>query len=321
MAGTKKPPRMPQGFRAWYDRLVHMVHHSESEIPAPVIAHIEQPFSPGLPHLNPSDMTLPQTERAFNIKQADGYQSWQFPSIHVPLPAEFDLWLHKYDELTELSVFTEAKSRCRVDALIVAVYRSLSDQGLLQNPAGTRLTLALESPLAWGPVLHQNVPHTCIGTADYSLLFGEKDHMACHLVIIEAKRRGCFPDQGQVLAYMAMVQANRRSRGQTNWTVWGALTDGWVFQFYQLNMEGEWSVLPLQTKREGWQAIASMFGSIILHAQQACNSPFRLSLSSNQALASKRQSAASAAPRISSLQLAPMEEFMSELEDALDVDT
>lgn len=85
---------MPQGFRAWYDRLVHMVHHSESEIPAPVIAHIEQPFSPGLPHLNPSDMTLPQTERAFNIKQADGYQSWQFPSIHVPLPAEFGNCYH-----------------------------------------------------------------------------------------------------------------------------------------------------------------------------------------------------------------------------------
>ncbi|CRL19273.1 unnamed protein product [Penicillium camemberti] len=82
MAGTKKPPRMPQGFRAWYDRLLHMVHQSESEIPAPVVAHIEQPFSPGLPHLNPSDMTLAQTERAFNIKQADGYQSWQFPSIH-----------------------------------------------------------------------------------------------------------------------------------------------------------------------------------------------------------------------------------------------
>ncbi|OQD91973.1 hypothetical protein PENSOL_c046G07246 [Penicillium solitum] len=42
----------------------------------------------------------------------------------------------------------------------------------------------------------QHVPHTCIGTADYSLLFGEKDHIACHMVIIEAKRRGCFPDQG-----------------------------------------------------------------------------------------------------------------------------
>jgi hypothetical protein len=145
--------------------------------------------------------------------------------------------------------------------------------------------------------------------------------MACHLVIVEAKRRGCLPDQGQLLAYMAMVQANRRSRGQTNWTVWGILTDGWAFLFYQLNMEGEWSVLVLQTEREGWQAIASMFGSIVLHAQQACNSPVRLSLSSNQAPASKRQSAASAAPRISSLQLAPMEEFMSELEDALDVDT
>jgi hypothetical protein len=146
--------------------------------------------------------------------------------------------------------------------------------------------------------------------------------MACHLVIIEAKRRGCFPDQGQILAYMAMVQTNRRSRGQSNWTVWGALTDGWVFHFYQLNMEGEWSVLQLQARREGWQAIANMFGSIVLHAQQACNSPLRLSLSSDQAPTSKkRKSAASTAPRIGSLQLAPMEEFMSEFEDVLDVDT
>jgi hypothetical protein len=71
-----------------------MVHHSESEIPAPVVAHIEQPFSPGLPHLNPSDMTLPQTERAFNIKPAHGRQSWQSPSVHVPLPAEFGNCYH-----------------------------------------------------------------------------------------------------------------------------------------------------------------------------------------------------------------------------------
>ena len=36
--------------------------------------------------------------------------------------------------------------------------------------------------------------------------------MACHLAIIEAKRRGCFPDQGQILTYMAMVQAKSPDR-------------------------------------------------------------------------------------------------------------
>lgn len=66
-----------------------MVHHSESEIPAPIVTHIEQLVSPGLPHLNPSDMSLTQTEKTFNIKEADGYQSWQFPSIHLVLPVEF----------------------------------------------------------------------------------------------------------------------------------------------------------------------------------------------------------------------------------------
>ena len=94
MAGTKKSPRLPKGFREWYDRLVHMARHSESEIPAPLLAHIEQPFSPDLPHLNPSDMTLPQTEKAFNIKQANGYQGWMFPSVNVPLSADLGNCYH-----------------------------------------------------------------------------------------------------------------------------------------------------------------------------------------------------------------------------------
>mgnify|MGYP006876445543 FL=1 len=77
-----------------------MIHHSESEVPAPVVAHIEQPFSHDLPHLNPSDMTLPQTEKVFNIKPADGYQSWQFPSVNVPLPAEFGNCYHSLRRYT-----------------------------------------------------------------------------------------------------------------------------------------------------------------------------------------------------------------------------
>jgi hypothetical protein len=47
--------------------------------------------------------------------------------------------------LTELSVFTEAKSRCRVDALMMAVYHSLSDQRLHSWPSSTLDTSAKES--------------------------------------------------------------------------------------------------------------------------------------------------------------------------------
>ncbi|KAJ5926803.1 hypothetical protein N7516_008576 [Penicillium verrucosum] len=72
---------------------------------------------------------------------------------------------------------------------------------------------------------------------------------------------------------------------------------------------------------DGWQAVASMFGSIILHAQQAYNSRLRPSLPLNQGPDSKRQSAASVTPIISPLQLAPIGEFTSGIRDALDVDT
>lgn len=49
---------------------------------------------PGLPHLNPSSITLPQTEKAFNLKEAEGYQSWQIPSIHLVLSPEFGNYYH-----------------------------------------------------------------------------------------------------------------------------------------------------------------------------------------------------------------------------------
>ncbi|KOS41681.1 hypothetical protein ACN38_g7449 [Penicillium nordicum] len=81
-----------------------MVYHSESEVPAPIVTHIEQLFSSGLPHLNPSDMALPQTEKIFNIKEARGLQSWQFPSIHIVLPAGFGIQ-------TSLSIYNISGSK------------------------------------------------------------------------------------------------------------------------------------------------------------------------------------------------------------------
>ena len=35
-------------------------------------------------------------------------------------------------------------------------------------------------------------------------------HMACHMVIVEAKRRGCFPDQGQIRSKIAEDQGGRQ---------------------------------------------------------------------------------------------------------------
>lgn len=64
--------------------------------------------------------------------------------------------------------------------------------------------------------------YKCVGTADYGIFFGEQDHMACHLIVLDAEQN----HQGQPLAYMAMVRAKRKAHGEPDSTVWGVLTDG-----------------------------------------------------------------------------------------------
>lgn len=73
--------------------------------------------------------------------------------------------------------------------------------------------------------------------------------MACHVVMVEARQEGSQGGEGQTLAYMAMVQANRKKRGQTNWIVYGMLSNGEQFSFYQLNQMGHLAARFLHAKR------------------------------------------------------------------------
>lgn len=221
------------------------------------------------------------------------------PNVFFALPADFGnylpfqslglkivllyigRYLEQYDTLTKLGVDNEAKSRCRIDALIYVVYRSLWEKDLLPNTGNSRATLSFETPFKWSPVPINGVPHTCIGNADYTVLFGGKDHMACHLVVLEAKERGEMVGSGQVLAYMAMVQANRKAQGQSNWSVWGCLSDGWDFRFYFLDLDGNWSSRMLSAIL-GWQEIANIWAHMIIQAQAVANCPLRPSLSSTR---------------------------------------
>lgn len=225
-----KTPEVPKGFKAWYDNLLTIAQQSP-DLPQPLLQHIESVESPLLPTIAASGLSLQQTEIAFGIKEAAGIQPWMIPNLLFALPADFGnylpfqslglkivllyigRYLEQYDTLTKLGVDNEAKSRCRIDALIYVVYRSLWEKDLLPNTGNSRATLSFETPFKWSPVPINGVPHTCTGNADYTVLFGGKDHMACHLVVLEAKERGEMVRSGQVLAYMAMVQANRKAQG------------------------------------------------------------------------------------------------------------
>ena len=216
--------------------------------------------------------------------------------------------LETFEALTKRAKPTETRVRYKLDILINVVYQALSTQNLLVN--GPPITLAHETTVAWGPITYKEEPHICVGRADYSLFFGERDHLACHVVMIEAKQVG-GDGHGQLLAYMAMVQANRKKRGQSDWTVYGVLSDGDIFTFYHLDMESQFTLAFLQVQREGWQKIANMLASFILEGMKTCASPIRSSLASDP---SPRNSHQQPSPKLPPLDTLPSIEDMMEME-------
>ncbi|KAJ5945358.1 hypothetical protein N7516_005526, partial [Penicillium verrucosum] len=135
------------------------------------------------------------------------------------------------------------------------------------------------------------------------------DYLVCHVIMIEAKQVG-GDGHGQPLAYMAMVQANRKKRGQSDWTVYGVLSDGEIFTFYHLDMKSQFTLAFLQVQCEGWQKIANMLASFILEGMKTCASPIRSSLASDP---SPRNSHQQPSPKLPPLDTLPSIEDMMEM--------
>lgn len=51
-----------------------------------------------------------------------------------------------------------------------------------------------------------------------------------------------------------------------DYTVWGFLSDALEYWFYQLDMQGEWSLMMFRSTRDGWQSITNIFATIILYS-------------------------------------------------------
>lgn len=174
---------------------------------------------------------------------------------------------------------------------------SLTADGLLDY--GPKVTLQFETALEWGPINYKNKQHKCVGRADYTMFFGERDHIACHLVVVEAKKDTTGTGLGQLLAYMAMVRASRKARGQSDSTVWGTLTDGDWFFFVRLANVGQWSVVAYRATRDGWGDIANMMAYMVLQGHKIAESPVRSSCSGNPS--TRHSVLSSEAPRIPSI--------------------
>ncbi|KAJ5954684.1 hypothetical protein N7501_008963 [Penicillium viridicatum] len=287
---------VPNAWKRWCGRL-----HKLSESPDINTTRLQEfikkpPLEPEIATISAADMTPTDVNNLFGLSELRGQENWHLPRRLILLRPDFDTWIDTFTEFTRSSKPTEAQTRCKIDALLFTVYESLKADGLLDY--GPKITLQFETSLEWGPINYQKKEHKCVGRADYTMFFGERDHMACHLVVLEAKKDTTGTDLGQLLAYMAMVRASRKARGQSDSTVWGALTDGQWFYFVRLDNEGQWSVVAYRANH-GWGEIANMMAYMVLQGHKIAESPLRSSCSSNPS--TRHSVLSSKAPRIPSI--------------------
>ncbi|CAG8907058.1 unnamed protein product [Penicillium egyptiacum] len=276
-----------KAWRSWWDRL-HELSKADGVSTTELKQFIDDPpLKSELPKLAAEDMTPTDVNECFGLTQARGPEAWQFPRPLILIRPDFETWLSTFKERTSPSERTEARSRCKIDGLLFTIWENLKAHGYLEN--GPNISLQFETSLECRPVTYHNKQQNLVGKADYCVLFGEPKHIACHLVILEAKQDhgASTSTHGQILAYMAMVQACRRARGQSNSTVWGALTDGQWFYFFRLNNEGQWSAVAYQVHRDGWGVIANVIAYMIVQGHETAASPLRSSVSPRSSKAAR----------------------------------
>lgn len=79
---------------------------------------------------------------------------------------------------------------------------------------------------------------------------------------------------------LTKMEATRKKRGQTNLTVYGILSTGEQFSFYELNQKGHVAAQFLHVDQDGWEKVANALASIILAGMKIWSSPVRASVAS-----------------------------------------
>ncbi|KAJ5507126.1 hypothetical protein N7527_009269 [Penicillium freii] len=250
----------PKAWKSWWGTLNKLSDRSDIDKDRLKECIKKPPQQAEISTFAAADMTPTDVNEFFGLIELSGWEAWHFARPLIALTPEFETWLNTFQELTTPSKPTEARTRCKVDALLIAVYEGLKARGWLED--GRKVTLQFETALEWGPIPCRNKLSKCVSKADYT--------------------------------YMAMVQASRKARGQTDSTVWGALTDGQWFFFFRLNNGGQWSCVAYSVRRDGWAVITNIIAFMILRGHETAASPLRSSLSS----------ISSRAPRIPSLNIA-----------------
>ncbi|OQD65769.1 hypothetical protein PENPOL_c005G03423 [Penicillium polonicum] len=245
----------PKAWKSWWDQLYKL--STARDISTTELKQFikDPPVKPELPQLAAADMTPTDVNMSFGLSEVQGYETWQFPRPLVLIRPEFETWL---DMILKPA---EGPLLAKIDVLLFRICMNVKTKGFLDGLKVTR-THHIDTSLEWGPITYDTKQYKCVGTADCSIFLGERDHMACHLIALDANHN----HQGQLLAYMAMARAKRKADGEPDSTVWGVLTDGQWFYFSRLNNEGRWSIVAYRVRRDGWRDIVNVMAYMVLQA-------------------------------------------------------
>ncbi|KAE8422729.1 hypothetical protein BDV36DRAFT_290901 [Aspergillus pseudocaelatus] len=182
-------------------------------------------------------LTLDDTE-PFDWQKAafEGFSMYTEKGSQEMQHAGLDWTLKAYEKTYKRAPWNEPVARTRLDALLLTTTFILGAYG---KPGTVGVNLQFETSLTW-----TTNKKRVQGLADYTLFYDDPSKNASNLLVIEAKRRDEFNrGPAELLAYMAMVVNARLIAGDgENAGVFGLLSDGYTFHFYQLSCKMRYTV-------------------------------------------------------------------------------
>ncbi|KAJ5417316.1 uncharacterized protein N7487_000866, partial [Penicillium crustosum] len=238
-----------RNWKSWWDRLYKLSTARDiSTTELKKNSSTTPPVEPELPKISAADMTSTDVNSSFGIREVKGHKSWELPRPLILIWPNSETWLNMPSKPGE------APLDCKIDAIRFRICENLKTNGLLDGP---KVTYRLNGDRLPATIKQ----YKCVGTADYGIFFGEQDHMACHLIVLDAEQN----HQGQPLAYMAMVRAKRKAHGEPDST----------FYFSRLTNEGKWSIVAYRLRQDGWRDIVNVMAYMVLQGHQNAVSALR----------------------------------------------
>ncbi|KAJ5096704.1 hypothetical protein N7456_007425 [Penicillium angulare] len=147
--------------------------------------------------------------------------------------------LKKIDCATLRTDRSESIIRLTIDMLLIYAHHIVvSDRPAVKQ----YLSVQTERKWAYGPVDNSGKRIRLVGNPDYAVWYGQVEDIDVNVIVFEAKRRGNTSlGLAQCLGYMGIVHQLRKEAGKRDCTIWGMVSDDWMFCALKINNNSEWS--------------------------------------------------------------------------------